>query len=227
MSTKRNKIIEILKGVFEPLEGKDGPNLKRYLDKIKTEEGLKKFYKDLKAGKEQLYIYLPNMKNKTRMADIFKSAKFIGLAIEEYIYFVDRTTGKRYRSNFKYPVTRLPVRRVKQFVEEKRSLPEGDNKIDLLSGQVIKPDKGSSISLIEAQAIAGKGLENSLRELLKFRGGDISAYAEYASQLLENGSVDIEGLGKDSVPRSSVIASVYLTAMGIDNNIVKGSQMNG
>jgi hypothetical protein len=226
MSAKRDKIVALLKTVFEPLEGKDGPNFKRYMEKIKTEEGLNKFYKDIKAGKDNVNIMMPNMKSVARMKDIVQVANKIGLALSTHLYLKDEITGKRYKTNNKYLVIKMPVRRVKQFVDDKISLPEGDNKIDLLSGQVVKPDKGSSISLIEAQVIKGKGLDKSLYELLKVRGGDINAYSEYASQLLETGSVEVENIGKDSVPRSSVIASTYLKAAHLDNNLIKGSSIN-
>jgi hypothetical protein len=226
MSAKRDKVIALLKKVFEPLEGKDGPNFKRYMNKIKTEEGLNKFYKDIKSGKDNVNIIMPNMKSSARMNDIVQVAKSIDVPISTHLYLTDQITGKKYKTNHKYVVIKTPVRRVKQFVDDKISLPEGDNKIDLLSGQVVKPDKGSSISLIEAQVIKGKGLDKSLYELLKIRGGDINAYSEFTSRILETGATEVENIGQDSVPRSSVVASTYLKAAHLDNNLVKGSNIN-
>lgn len=226
MSIKRDKVIELLKTVFEPLEGKDGPNFKRYMEKIKTEDSLNKFYKNIKSGKDNVNIIMPNMKSTARMQDIVDVANKIKLPLSTRLYLKDEITGKRYKTNNKYLVIKMPVRRVKQFIDDKISLPEGDNRTDLLSGQVIRPDRGSSISLIEAQVIKGKGLDKSLYELLKIRGGDINAYSEYASRLLETGAVETETIGEDSVPRSSVVASTYLKAAHLDNNLIKGSIIN-
>jgi hypothetical protein len=101
----------------------------------------------------------------------------------------------------------------------KISVPNSDTKIDAFSGQVVKPDKGSSISSVEMQTILSKGLKVSIAELIRVRGGDISAYSHFRGQLEETGYASLNSIDNDSRARSSVILGTYFRAAHIDNNI--------
>lgn len=224
--TKKQKALEILKKLYFPLEGENGPNYKRYATIIeKDDDNITNTKKLIKNGQFKTRLRKPNLSKTMTVETINKVADSLGIKLYERVMFKDNMTGKRYMPDNIFAIPRLSIARVKQFVTEKQSLPSGDTKIDLASGQVIKPDKGSSISLIEAQAIKGKGLDLSLIEFLKHRGGDINSYTQYSSELLETGRTNVADTGANTSPRSVESSSRYLTSMGIDNNMVKGSKL--
>ena len=98
------------------------------------------------------------------------------------------------------------------------SIPEGDSKIDILSGQVIKPDKGAGISQVEIQALYARNLSSIITEMLKYRGGDVVALAEFKRELEEQGRTTI-GRDTGSVSRSVVTVNNLLIGMHIESNI--------
>lgn len=222
MQKKRAKIKAYLTTLLNTLDP-GGSNVKRITEMIDnmSDAQFTEYMTALRDKREQMFIYSPNLKNKITMRSIMAAAAITKTDCFEQVWLIDNATGKRYLTSHKYMILNLPVRRVKQFLMDKMSVPESDKKTDLLTGQVVKPDKGSSVSLIEMQLIADKGLDLSIYELLKARGGDVHAYAEYSGQMLETGRVDLRSLSSDSTPRSAVIAGVYLKAMHIDNNLVE------
>ena len=198
-----------------------GTNGKRYKDLFDSWSDIQftSYMEGLRDGSMKIVLYAPNLKINLKQIDIFNCAESLGLKMFERIRLWDSTTNRYYLTPQEYPVLLLPVRRLKQYLMNKISVPESDTKIDAFSGQVVKPDKGSSISSVEMQTILSKGLKTSISELIRVRGGDLSAYASFKSQLEEIGSASLNDLPDDSRARSSVIASTYLTAMHIKNNL--------
>lgn len=173
----------------------------------------------IEAGEEKLYLYAPNMKVTLQVRDLLAAAKFIGLELFERIKMWDSTTRRYYTTRFKYLVLKLPVRRLKQYLQDGLSVPDSDRKINPTSGQVIKPDKGSTISLTEAQTMDSKGLSSCLVELTNVRGGNLTAYAGYRAALEETGEASINEIDMTEGIRSAEVARVQLQAMHIDNNL--------
>lgn len=224
MEEKRKKIKAYLKKVYDTLEDtKNSENGKRYIDMIDnmSDKELTAYMKRLRDHKEQLFVYSANITNTITLQSIKAALKVTNTKAFERVYMVDEVTGKKYLTNIPYMVLQLPIRRVKQFLLDKMSVPESDKKTDMLTGQVIKPDKGSSVALIDMQLMADKGLDKSIIELLKIRGGDLHAYSDYVNQLTETGEVNVSSIDTSTSPRSAVTASIYLKAMHIDNNLVE------
>lgn len=222
MNPKRKKIQDLILKVVSTIDPSNS-NKERYekLFKSMSDAQFSTYMKNIKDKKEQIYMYSPNLKNKITIDTLLAGAKIVGLTISDHLWLTDPVSGLKYKTPQKYVILKLPVRRVKQFLMDKMSVPTGDTKTDLLTGQVIKPDKGSAISLIEMQTIANKGLDKSILELIKVRGGDMNAYAEFKSQLEETGNANMSDISTDTTPRSVVIAGVYLKAMHIDNNLAE------
>jgi hypothetical protein len=220
MNPKRKKVQDHILSVLSTLDP-SGDNKKMYVDKFEKMSDIQfdNYMKSIKEGEENIFIYAPNLKNTITMDSIKNAANQVDLVITDHLWLNDPVTGRKYKTPHKYLILRLPIRRVKQFLLEKMSIPESDSKVDLLSGQVIKPDKGSAISLIEMQTMVNKGLDKSILELIKVRGGDNLAYAEFKSMLEETGVSRLSELSTDTSPRSVVVAEMYLKAMHIDNNL--------
>ena len=102
----------------------------------------------------------------------------------------------------------------------KLSVAENDKKLDALTGQVTANDKASSLSYPEAQLMYARGLNKSLIEFMKVRGGDIHAFATFKQQLEESGEATLGSLDPNTIPRSAVIMSAVLKSMYFDNNLI-------
>lgn len=220
MTPKRKKVQDY---IIKSLEKIDQDNAKFFKEKFNqmSDQEFDKFMNALKNQDTNIFVYLPNMKKSITNNKVFELAKEFNVIYKDKIKFKDNNTGRHYYSNHEYIILELPVRRVIQYVMGKIGLPESDRRISKLTGQVIKPDKGSKISLIEAQFIAYKNLEASFVELVKFRGGDIHGYQQYKQQILNSGTVYLSSLDQDtSRPRSVKTLDAYFKAMHIDMNFV-------
>ena len=199
-----------------------GDNTARYTELFKgmDDKAFDAWMRRIRDGEETLYIYFPNMKKCLKMEDIFKAADSAGIDFFERIWMYDEVTKTSYLTNEKYLVLRLPIRRMRQTLEHKRSIPESDRKIDLLSGQVVRPDKAAGISRIETQFMLAAGLKHPAQELVKYRGGDINAYAQLKRELEENGEGNLTLGETGSVARAAMMYQVFLNGMHIDANVV-------
>jgi hypothetical protein len=178
-----------------------------------------KYMKDLQDGKTKLYFYTPPKVVNINTAKVIAAAEKIGLKLFERLLLWDHVTKRYILTPQEYLVVDLPVRPQKQYLDDKISLPEGDTKISTTSGQVMKPDKGSSIAIVELQTILSKGLKSSAYELMRVRGGDIYAYANLKSQLEETGSATLDSIPDDSRARSNEILKAYFTGMHLGTNL--------
>ena len=213
------KHIKMIDSIIEYDDGNKNKNY-QYYKKIFNEmsdEQFNKYMLALRKKKSNLHIYLPNMKAKILNHDIINLAKKLKIVIFDYIKFKNPITNLFYTSNHKYLIMILPVRRLKQFLLEKIGLPESDKHISKLSGQVQKPDKGSKISLIELYMLMNRNLEKTAIEFIKVRGGDVKAYQEFKSKILNDKTVSLDSLDlKDSKPKSVKVIDAYFKGIHID-----------
>lgn len=219
MTPYRKKTEEFILAKLKPLD-KSGVTIKRYTEMFASmsDQEFDQFMNDLASGEEVLYVYFANMKDKISIAEIRDYAEQLGVRLFERIRMWDEPTQSYYLTPHKYCILQLPIRRMSQFVDHKMSMPEGDSKIDILSGQVVKPDKGGGISQVEIQALYARNLPAVITEMLKYRGGDIVALAEFKRELEEQGKTSI-GRDTGSVSRSVVTMNNLLIGMHIESNI--------
>lgn len=171
-----------------------------------------------KAKKTKLYFYAPNMKVFPNLGNIMKAAELTGSKYFERLKLWDEATKRYYYTPHTHLVLKLPVRRLKQYLMGKISIPENDRVLNNLTGQVSRPDKGSSMSLTEAQTLDSKGLHKCLTELTNIRGGNIEAYDSLRSELIETGRASFGDLDSGTI-RSAQSANNFLKAMHLDNNL--------
>ena len=201
----------------------DGFNKKRILDFLnqKTDKEFEEYLINLKSGKERLTIIAPNGREiKLDLERNCKVAKEYNIDFFKRIWF-DTPDGKgRYLSEDKYMVVKLPVRRQAQLLVKKISIPEDNKSIDALTGQPAGKSKGSRISYPEVQMLAAMGLNNTLSEFMKYRGGDIKGFNAMNTMIQRTGGVSLRAIepyaGK---VKSTETLSSYLTAMHLQNNL--------
>ena len=199
-----------------------GDNTKRWKEFFGglDDKGFEKFMKNLADKKVAMNLVMPNIKKQLHIKDLLDAAKAVDYKTSHRLWMPDRTRpGKKYLTNESYLVFTLPIRRAQQEVDKKLSVPERDNKIDALTGQVVSTDKASSISAIEIQNLHVRGLDQTLAELVRVRGGDINAYGDFSRQLEENGEAKLSSLDPRTRARAATISKVLLEGMMIENNI--------
>lgn len=175
---------------------------------------------DIRDKKTKLYVTVANMEIFLNINDVLDTAKLINLELEEQIKVWDNALGRYYTTPYKYTILKVPVRRLKQYLLSKMSVPDSDKRINPSTGQVVKPDAAASVSMTEAQTLASKGFYQMLTEFLTVRGGNVEAYASYKAALENLGSVSLKELNLDNTTvRSVKVARAYMEAMHLENNL--------
>lgn len=226
MNSKRKKVEELILSTVKKMEP-GATNYDRYKERFNKMSDLEfdRFMKELKDKKRKLQFIAPNMKVVLQQSDLLAAADHIGAEVETRITFTDPITGMKYTSPYSVLFLKLPVRRTRQFLKHGISVPEGDSKVDMITGQVIKPDQASRFSNVEMQLLYGRKMTNTITEFMKVRGGDIPAYANYNQQLEETGEFSLATLNPNTVPRSTMTTELLLKCMCLDNNLVDGSMI--
>lgn len=218
MTNKRKQVQDYVITWFKKLDttGREANRMAKFFASL-SDAQFDEYMKDLRDKKDVLFFYHANVLDENSIDRMKAIAKELKIKLFERIRMWDVATQSYYITPFEFMVIKIPVRRMSQFQDHKLSVPEGDSKIDMLSGQVVKPDKAGSISQVETQALFANGLDNTILELIKFRGGDVTAFAEYKRELEETGRVSI-GRETHSVPRSAVTLDVFMSGMHIESN---------
>lgn len=218
MTPKRKQVQEYILEHMNILD-KSGSNSARYQEMFDamSDKEFDDWMNEIRDGNEVLFFYTANVKDKIKIEDLIAESHNVGVKLFTRLKLWDEPTQSYYITPHEYLMLTLPVRRLSQFVDHKLSVAEGDSRIDMLSGQVTKPDKGSTHSQTEAQALFARGLDKTNLELIKYRGGDTNAFAEYKRELEETGRATI---GKDtgSIARSAVVLDQFLSGMHIESN---------
>ena len=166
--------------------------------------------------KTQISAILPNDSTTVTTNDAVALAKKRNVPVFSKVRFHDVTTGRPYLTKYPMLILTLPIRRLSQYLFHKISLPDGDSHVNPITGQVIPPDKGAALSMIETQVLASKGLSTSIIELLKIRAGDMNAYRAMKYTIEEQGEVSINDIPLTGRPRSAITAERYFHAMGLN-----------
>lgn len=217
---KRAKIEEYIVGRMKTLDP-SGDNAKRYQEMFKgmSDSAFSEYMENIRSGKEQINLIMPNMTKHMNIRDLLKAAKEVGVKLGHRLWLTDRVSGRKYLTNEEYLVLTLPVRRAQQEWDKKLSVPERDKTIDSMTGQVMRGDDACSLSAPEIQSLGARGLSATLTELIKVRGGDVSAYGDFKRQMQENGQSQLNVLDPRTRVRSAEIGKVWLRGMMLDSNL--------
>lgn len=223
MNKKRERVQNYLYDKLKRLEGGKTRNADRYkkLFSKMSDKDFDVWMNDLRAGKFKISIEVKNgFSGVLRLNDIFDTAHNVGCEIFEQLRLFDETTQRYYITPYKYCILELPIRRLKQYLLDKYSIPKSDKKINPVIGQVVGEDKGSSLGITEAQAVSSKNLFNSLAEFLIVRGGNLEAYANMRAQLIDNGECSLSSLNINSTKvKVAVAVRAYLNGLHLSNNL--------
>lgn len=201
----------------------NSPNKKMYeelLGKLSDKE-FHSYMEKLRDGEEVLYLVVPNLANyKIDVQRNIEIAEELGHSFFEKLWLTDQLTGQQYLTPVEYFVIDIPLRRQVQLLVKKISIPDDNNHIDQLTGQPTGPSKGSKISFPELQVLFAQGLDNTIVELIKFRGGDEKAYNAMNRSIYNTGGVSLTDLEKTPTKVKAVTTlSTLLKTMHLDNTL--------
>ena len=179
-------------------------------------------YPDVTKPATTITLIVPNLDKQHRLniTRNLKLAEKMGHDFFEQVWLTNPTTGQTTLSNRRYLCMDLPVRRQAQTLDTKISVADDDTQVDDFTGQVTGDSKGSSISYPEVQMLDAQGLQNTLNELLRVRGGDNEAWRLMKNNLIKYGSFSQEELATlDSRAKVNDAFARILEGMHIRNNL--------
>ena len=172
------------------------------------------FMRGLRDGSKRLPVFKPTYKaNGITVENNIKIGPKYGVEFFEPLIVTGERNTPDYQTPVKYMVVDLPYRRQSQTLDKKISLPTNNKVIDELTYQPTGDSKGSKISYPELQVLIGMGLDKSITELFKFRGGDRGGFNAYNAMFLRYGSANLSTLSNYSTGvESTRTLKTYLTA---------------
>ena len=196
-------------------------NLRRYqkLFSGMSDQMFDDYMRRMRDGEERLVIYAPNLKIMLQVDDLIEACDNLGVKLLERVRMYNSAAKRWFTTPKEYLTLYLPVRRVSQYLMHKLSVFNDTATTEIYTGQVVKPDKGSSISLVETQNLDASGLGHTVTEFINIRGGNPAAWAALKAQLEETGSGSLNAKDATAKVRSTVVAATTLRTMGIDNNL--------
>ncbi len=179
----------------------DSYNRDRYIKYFQSlsDKEFEDYINDLETGDKFLTVQVPNFSDsKLSVENNIKIANSLKYSFFQRLWIGPTAGMPRYLSPVEYLVIDLPLRRVSQMLIKKISTAEHSRSIDTYSGQVAGDSKTSKISYPELQLAATLNLDNSLVELIKYRGGDIRGGFALDAMLKKYGTASMATLGKYS-----------------------------
>ena len=197
--------LEIYKKAFELMSDKDFDS----------------YMKDIRDGKAFLVLFKPLYKaNGLTVENNLAVAEKYGLQFFEKLIYSGNEDSPDYKTPIDYLIIELPYRRQSQTLVKKVSIPDNNKVIDELTYQPTGDSKGAKISYPELQVLIGMGLENTISELIRFRGGDRNGFNAYNAMFLRYGNANLKTLESYGTGvESTKTLKTYLVAMHLSNTI--------
>lgn len=221
MANRKAATKELLKYIDKILPG--GDNVKLYEEQLGklTDAEFDAYMAKLESGEETLFLVAPNLaKNRLSVERNLEIAKELNHNFFERLWLTDPHTGTTYLTPIPYLVVDLPLRRQAQLLNKKITIPDNNDHIDEMTGQPTGPSKGSKLSFPELQTLYAQGLDRTIEELIKFRGGDTEAFRQMNAEMINKGSVSLDALATNGTRvKSTETLSILLKSMHLDNNL--------
>lgn len=179
------------------------------------------FINRLESGEEFLVLIMPNFaKIELDVERNFAIGDELGHNFFQKLWIEGKDGMPTYQTPIPYLVMDLPLRRASQLLTKKRSVPQHNRVIDALTGQPTGESKGAKISYPELQVLSAMGMEASLVELMKYRGGDDKGRAAMVGQLSRFGSTNLKSLQPfASGVKSTQTLKTFLTAAHLKSTL--------
>ncbi len=222
MSKNRKAAQEfIVKYIDKITQGGPTVNIYKTMFAGMSDKDFDKYMADLESGEKFLVVVVPNFsKKRPSTENNLEIAKELGHEFFQNLYIEGKNGLPSYLTPVKYLVVDLPVRRASQSLTKKISVPDNMKVIDTLTGQPTGDSQGAKISYPELQVCAAMGLNKSMLELMKYRGGDVKGHAALRASLSNYGRAQLENLKQfSSGVESTKLVNTYLTSAMLKSNL--------
>lgn len=222
MNAARQAVEEYIIGAMaQVMDGNKNPDIYKDFFARLDDDAFEALMDRMEKDDESFPFYHPNFSGKNiDLEHLIGMIKKEGGSLMEQIHMVDFETGQKFLTPIEYPILRLPLRIQQQKLQKKMSVPKDNKHVDDLTGQPTTESKGSAISYPEIQILYAMGLQKTMSELLKVRGGDEKAYREYNNEIIATGGVNIEAITSQKTKvKSTKTVGAILTAMMLANNM--------
>lgn len=221
MGNRKAATQELLKWVEKILPGSE--NTAYYAERLKalSDEEFDTYMEQLDSGEEVISLVSANFdKSKISVERNLQIAEEIGHEFFQRLWLTDSITGQTYLTPKKYIVIDLPLRRQQQMLIKKASIPEHSRTSDDLTGQATGDSHGAALSFPELQVLFAQGMDRSIEELIKFRGGDLKALRLMNAQLVETGAANQDSIKRTPTRvKSTETLEVFLKSMHLDTKL--------
>jgi hypothetical protein len=211
---------ELLAGLEALLPGSENTALWKAKLESMSDKQFEEFAKGLEQETTRISVIVPNFsKHQIDVERNLDLAEKWGHEFFERLW-MPKDDGSYYLTPIKYLVYDLPLRRQAQHLIKKISIPEDNKSVDDLTGQPTGKSKGSKLSYPELQVMAALGLDHSIVEMMKYRGGDTKGYNAMNTVIAKTGTVS----QKEIEPyaggvESTKTLSTLFTAMHLGNTL--------
>lgn len=195
--------------------------LKASLESL-DDEGFAKLMDDYLTGKDRPPIYVPNFsKFKLDTKRNFAIAKLLNHDFFERLWIGSEDPDTpTYLTPIKYMILELPVRRQAQMLIKGVSTSEHSRSVDQITGQVAGDSSAAKVSFPELQILRAMGMEQTVLELIKFRGGDLKGFDAMNTAIARDGEASLEAIAPfASGVESGRALKTLLTAMHISSTL--------
>lgn len=178
----------------------------------------------IRNGDDTISMVAPNLDPKRGMSTANNLAIASGMGVEffQQVWKTDPHTGEEWLTPIKYLICDVPVRRQIQTRENKMAVPKDNSKIDESTGQVTGDSGKSSISSPEMLVLVSAGLNKTVEEFMKVRGGDETALRFSDLSILNTGGVSLTQISKlNTRAKSTSTFATFLRGMHFDTNYDK------
>lgn len=192
--TDRKKAEALILEFFKDLDT-TGYNVEQYKKVFASmsDKDFHEYMEGIRDGSKGLITFAPlyNSKGLTTENNL-KVGKKYNVPLFEKLIFTNDENRPDHKTTIEYLVLDLPVRRQSQNIIKKISVPDNNKSIDNLTYQPTGASKGAKVSYPELQVLIGMGLDNSINELIRYRGGDKGGFAAYNAMTFRYGSVNLK-----------------------------------
>ena len=224
MNAKRKKIQNMIYDTISILD-KSGKNLeayKKFFDSMSDEEFNKYMKRFLNDPEEHFYMEIIPFQNEPTLKDIKKAADYLGVPLEEYVYFRhDGNKNNPVRTKYPVPVGYLHLKRLQQILTKKNSMTIDIDRRNPKTGQVTGDSKIGRLSDAENYALTVMGADFALQEFMGPRADDANKKNQMYQRITTDGYVQLNTLSSDIEDSQTLnTVDVFFTGAGIITDLL-------
>lgn len=220
---RRDKVEEFLLKYIGKITHGDKKNIELYKNFFSgmSDSEFDEFMIKLKNKEVHLSIIVPlGNEVKVTFENNLKVADELGYKFFQQLKYEARGDMPEFITPKKRLILKIPLKRASQILSKKISVQEDSLHKDMLTGQVTGASRAMRITFPEIQVLSGYGLNDTVIELIKTRGGDQGESNALDNMLLRQGKATREVISQyQTGVQSTKTLKSFLLAMHIRSTL--------